>query len=383
MGAGRFSVALRAGLIGLLSALSLGASPAAAEVAVTDQAGRRVVLAQPAQRIVLTDTTDFISLALIDDRPAQRLVAWNRWRLDADTLGALRAADPAFDDILQLSVDDPNNFPLERVIALQPDLVVLHPRFNAAEQLIRRLEAAGIGVAVLRLTPSFRTAEPLEGLQQLGVLIGRSEQAEAYVRFFQARLERIRERAATVRQRPTVLLEPHAGSAACCSSVGRGESIGDLVTHAGGRHIGEDVLPGMFGQLSLEYVLDQAPEVYIGVGGAYLAERGGLVLGVRTTPDAAQASLGRALARKGMSGVRAVEDGRAHGIWFPLTGGLSIVALEVVAKWVLPELYADIDPQATLDEINTRFLATPLRGTFWTNAPGQPAGFPAPARSTR
>ncbi|WP_068635256.1 ABC transporter substrate-binding protein [Thauera butanivorans] len=380
MGMRRLCGALRAVLAGLLSALSLGA---AAEVAVTDQAGRRVVLSQPAQRIVLTDTSDFITLALIDDRPAQRLVAWNRWRLDADTLGALREADPAFDDILQLSVDDPNNFPLERVIALKPDLVVLHPRFMAVGRLIRQLEAAGIGVVVLRLTPSFRSERPLDGLQQLGVLIGRSEQTDAYMAFFQERLERIRSRAATVQRRPVVLLEPHAGSAACCSSVGSGESIGDLVTIAGGRHIGEEVLPGMFGQLSLEYVLDQDPEVYIGAGGAYLAERGGLVLGVNTTPAAAQASLGRVLQRKGMSGMRAVEDGRTHGIWFPLTGGLSIVALEAVAKWVLPDLYADIDPQATMDEINSRFLATPLRGTFWTNGPGQPAGFVVPGRSNR
>ena len=81
--------------------------------------------------------------------------------------------------------------------------------------------------------------------------------------------------------------------------------------------------------------------------------------------------------------MRAVEDGRTHGIWFPLTGGLSIVALEVVAKWVLPDLYADIDPQATMDEINGRFLATPLRGSFWTNGPGQPAGFAVPGRSSR
>ncbi|WP_341646966.1 ABC transporter substrate-binding protein [Thauera sp. SDU_THAU2] len=380
MGMRRLCRALRAALVGLLFALSLGA---AAEVAVTDQAGRRVVLSQPAQRIVLTDTSDFITLALIDDRPAQRLVAWNRWRLDADTLGALREADPAFDDILQLSVDDPNNFPLERVIALKPDLVVLHPRFMAVGRLIRQLEAAGIGVVVLRLTPSFRSERPLDGLQQLGVLIGRSEQTDAYVAFFQERLERIRSRAATVQRRPVVLLEPHAGSAACCTSVGSGESIGDLVTIAGGRHIGEEVLPGMFGQLSLEYVLDQDPEVYIGAGGAYLAERGGLVLGVNTTPAAAQASLGRVLQRKGMSGMRAVEDGRTHGIWFPLTGGLSIVALEVVAKWVLPDVYADIDPQATMDEINSRFLATPLRGTFWTNGPGQPTGFAVPGRSSR
>lgn len=231
MGMRRLCRALRAALVGLLFALSLGA---AAEVAVTDQAGRRVVLSQPAQRIVLTDTSDFITLALIDDRPAQRLVAWNRWRLDADTLGALREADPAFDDILQLSVDDPNNFPLERVIALKPDLVVLHPRFMAVGRLIRQLEAAGIGVVVLRLTPSFRSERPLDGLQQLGVLIGRSEQTDAYVAFFQERLERIRSRAATVQRRPVVLLEPHAGSAACCTSVGSGESIGDLVTIAGG-----------------------------------------------------------------------------------------------------------------------------------------------------
>lgn len=363
-----------AGLAALLPALlprALAAAPAAdsGAVSITDQAGRRVTLARPARRIVLTDTSDFIALSMIDDRPAQRLVAWNRWRLDPDTLAALRHADPAFDRILQLSVDDASNFPLERVIELAPDLVVLHPRFLAARRLIGRLEAAGIAVAVLRLSPSMREAHPVQDLQRLGALIGRGRQADGYAAFFEARMQRIRERAATVKRRPLVLMEPHAGSAACCASVGGGESIGDLVNFAGGEHIGTGVLSGMAGQLSAEYVLEKSPEVYIGVGGAHLAARGGLVLGVGITPGQARASLARVLQRKGVGGIRAVALGRAHGIWFPLTGALHVVAQEVVAKWVLPDLYADIDPQATLDEINRRFLATPLNGTFWVSMP--------------
>jgi iron complex transport system substrate-binding protein len=39
-----------------------------------------------------------------------------------------------------------------------------------------------------------------------------------------------------------------------------------------------------------------------------------------------------------------------------------------MAKWIHPELFADIDPSATLAEINRHFLAVPLEGTMWVGS---------------
>ena len=32
-----------------------------------------------------------------------------------------------------------------------------------------------------------------------------------------------------------------------------------------------------------------------------------------------------------------------------------------------PELFGDLDPRATLDEINSRFLAVPYQGAYWAD----------------
>ena len=45
-----------------------------------------------------------------------------------------------------------------------------------------------------------------------------------------------------------------------------------------------------------------------------------------------------------------------------------------MAKWFYPERFGDIDPQATLDEINRRFLPVqPMHGAFWGDAPAKAA----------
>ncbi|SFN00607.1 hypothetical protein [Methylobacterium pseudosasicola] len=41
------------------------------------------------------------------------------------------------------------------------------------------------------------------------------------------------------------------------------------------------------------------------------------------------------------------------------------LAVEVMAKWLHPELMEGIEPKATLAEISARFLAVPMAGTYW------------------
>jgi iron complex transport system substrate-binding protein len=39
----------------------------------------------------------------------------------------------------------------------------------------------------------------------------------------------------------------------------------------------------------------------------------------------------------------------------------------VLAKWIHPERFADLDPAATLTTINQRFLAVPYEGRYWAD----------------
>jgi iron complex transport system substrate-binding protein len=44
---------------------------------------------------------------------------------------------------------------------------------------------------------------------------------------------------------------------------------------------------------------------------------------------------------------------------------LNILAAEAFARWLRPELFADVDPDESLKEINERFAAVPFNGSYW------------------
>ena len=365
---GRIALALALSLIAVAK-LAVGEA-AAASLSITDDAGRTVRLEQPARRIVLTDGMGLIGLAAIDDDPVGRLAGWNRGRLDADALQAFRKAMPAIDRVPDIGELRSGPAAVEALIGIGPDLVVLDPYYNRSSAAVRQMEAAGIAVAILALTPSVRDKEPAYGLKRLAVLIGREEQGNAFSAFFGERLERIRSRVAALPDavRPLVLLEAHAGRGACCIVAGAGQGIGDFVGVAGGHNLGGDRVQGMAGQVSPEYAIAAAPQVYIGTGGSYMAAAGGLTVGPSYSEAQARASLASAVERTGLAETPAVEAGRVYGLWHGLAiSGINIVAIEAMAKWIHPDLFADIDPAATLDEINRRFLAVPLAGTMWVD----------------
>lgn len=357
-----------------LLCLLLPVSGMAAPVTITDDAGRVVRMEQPAQRIVLTDGMGLIGLAAIDKDPVARLAGWNRARLDSDALDAFRKQAPAIDAVPDVGELGAGPAAVETLIALQPDLVVLDPYYNRSSIAIRQMEAAGISVAVLALTPSVRDPEPVYGLKRLAILIGREAEGKAFSDFVGSRMERIRQRveAPGEADRPLVLLEAHAGRGACCMVAGAGQGIGDFVGFAGGRNLGADIVPGMAGQINPEYTLAAAPAIYIGTGGAYMQAAGGLTVAPSFGEEEARASLRKAVARPGLQETPAIASGRAHGLWHGLAiSGINIVAMEAMAKWIDPRRFADLDPAATLTEINRRFLAVPLTGTMWVDlAPG-------------
>lgn len=369
---------LRLVLLGALSFLAaanlaVGIS-AAAPLSVTDDAGRKVVLEQPARRIVLTDGMGLIGLAAITNDPVGLLAGWNRARLDADALEAFRRTMPAIDQVPDLGELRSAPAAVEALIVLDPDLVVLDPYYNRSTAMVRQLEAAGIAVAILALTPSLRDKEPAYGLKRLAVLIGNEEQGKAYSAFLAERLQRIRARVASLSdtQRPLVLLEAHAGRGACCMVAGAGQGIGDFVGFTGGRNLGADRVPGMAGQISAEYAIAAAPEVYIGTGGSYMAAAGGLTLGPSFSETQARMSLAAVARRAGIAETPAFATGRVYGLWHGLAiSGINVVAIEAMARWIHPELFADIDPAATLAEIDRRFLAVPLGGAMWADLGGK------------
>jgi iron complex transport system substrate-binding protein len=360
----------------LVLGMLVGQKPALAEpVKITDLLGREVTLKAPAKRIVLAQARQLNALGLIHPDPVSLIVGWGSdfQRQNADAYALYRAKFPAIDAVpIVGNGSTPDGLSLEATIALSPDLVLLSRSIAGTRQeagdVFKKLEAAGIPVAVVDFF-----LEPLRdtvpSLRILGRLLGRQEAAEEYIHFYEEHRQRLASRFGAT-PRPSVFMHAHAGGFDCCLSPGKG-TFDDFINAAGGRNIAADLLPGATGQISLEQLIAQDPEIYIATGGTHLIKSGGLVLGLNISRETAEQSFAATLGQSSINALSAIRNGRAHGLWHLFNDTpMHVVAIEALAKWIHPELFSDVDPQATLQEISERFSAIPLHGTFWIDATG-------------
>lgn len=357
------SVAVVAGSVAPSFGSGLGAG-------LRDLRGRALTLpAQPA-RLTIDDGRYLIALSLLHPDPVSLLAAWSgdAHRIGPDRFREYVNRSPGLE---QLPTVPPSNKPFEAepVLAVRPDVALVSLGQGPTDNQVAQLEDAGVQVAFIDFfTHPFDNQAP--SLALMGVLIGREARAAAYNAFCRERLDRIAKRVAamTDEQRPTVFLEPHAGlTADCCSSPGQG-NIGNYINFVGGRNIGADRINGSFGRLSLEYVMSRDPDVYIVTGGPHMARSGGFVVGSAFSAAQLQEGLRHVVSRPGIETLSAVRGGRVHGLSHQLLNSpIDIVAVEVLARWVQPDIFADLDPAATLAEINNRFLSVPYEGRYWAD----------------
>lgn len=354
----------------LLTALVLiaGLGAARADVTVTDILGREVTLPAPARHIVLGEARHLTVLGLIHDDPVALVSGWRQARaLDAPTLAAYRRKFPAIDQIVPVGAGN-RGISAEAIIALHPDLVVLtlvDQNDGATQIAARQIEAAGIPIAYVDFF-SHPQENSIPSLRILGKLTGAETRAEEFAQFYETRLNRIRSRLADPGiARPRVFFHVHAAPTGCCATVGNGV-FHDFITTAGGQNIGAETVGTMQGNVSLEYLIGADPDFYVATGGTHMAQRGGLVLGSGVDAETAQASFQTMIATPGFSALRAVREGRAAGIWHMFNDSPAHIALiEYLAKSFHPDLFADVDPDATMAQVNARFSPVTVPGIWW------------------
>ncbi|MDO5622227.1 MAG: ABC transporter substrate-binding protein [Paracoccus sp. (in: a-proteobacteria)] len=358
---------IRSSLVVLFLVL-LGAPLSAQPVTVTDILGRGVTLPEPAQRIVLGEARHLSVLGLMLDDPVSRVVGWRLDKpLDPPTLQAYRQKFPAIDRIVPVGAGN-RALSVEAILGLQPDLLVLSLMDQNDPAITAALDVfAQAGIAVVYVDFFAHPQEnTLPSLHILGALTGAEARAGQFADFYTEHLNRITERLADPAiARPGVFVHVHAAPVNCCSTVGEGV-FNDFVTTAGGRNITAETVKSVLGTVSMEYLLAADPDFYVATGGTHMAARGGLVLGPDVAPETAAASFAALTGAPGFSGLRAVREGQAAGIWHMFNDSPShIVMIEYLAKMLHPDLFADVDPAATLAEIGTRFSPVQVPGTWW------------------
>lgn len=341
----------------------------------TDMAGRRVNFPASPKRIILLEGRDILSMALLHPDPASLVVGWAAVdRIDSELLQKQLAGTHRIDVV---GKQTPDTVSLEGLISLAPDLVVANTYMapqGGEDLLVERLESLGIPVVFSDVSSNASEGDapgkgPLASLhdhmRMWGEILNAESAAAAFVEFFDAHVEQVVDRLAGAVP-VTTYLEVQSTVDDCCWAAGN-RVWGELLELAGGK-----TLPGVtapwFQQLQLEHLLATPHDVYIASGGGWSAG-GRPGIGPGLDPKGGREGLERLIRRTGFEELPSVHSGRVHGIWTGLitVPPLNVLFIELAAKWLHPDRCGDIDPAATLAEINERFLAKPIQGPLWVS----------------
>ncbi|WP_440982442.1 ABC transporter substrate-binding protein [Shinella sumterensis] len=356
--------------LALLAFLLLAALPVRAEVqyplTVTDSFGREVTIPAAPKAILLGTGLDLVALSLIHPDPVSLLAGW-AGDMKGDKSGLYARFKEKFPAIETVPViGDGISVSFEALLSLNADLAILanwQADTDAGRQAIGFLEQAGVPVIVVDFN-SDALENTARNMRFLGRVLNREEQANAFADFYEARVKRIRDLAAANSERgPTVFMDGLPNPDKCCFAFGTG-GLGEFLAITGSRNIAAD-LPRQGGTVSAEFVIGADPDVYIATAlpdGAYTS----LTVGPGVDPERARETLARLVEAPHLVSLRAVREGRVHALWnFFNAVPLNIVAAEFFAQRLRPDVFPDVDPAATLKEINARFAAVPFDGAYW------------------
>ena len=377
-----FAALLLAGLLGvvwfsLAPRTALAASPDPAAVTVTDLLGRKVKVHIPVRRVILGEGRQLYLVAALDTQnPIERIVGWRKDLIqsDPDTYGAYLRKFPDIARIPTFGGFEDGTFDIEQAISQQPDVIVLNIEAQHATEdarYIEKLDALGIPVVYIdfRNNPMQNT-EPT--MRLFGQLFGKEERAEAFIDFRNQQIRRVTDVIeAKHPARPTVFIERIGGyTDDCCLSFGN-ENFGLFVDMAGGNNIAKSIIANTFGQLNPEQVIVANPDQVVVTSANWQAfAPGGRWVGVGPGADLTQArhKLAWYTQRPAYAGIKAQNDQAFHAIWHQFYNSpYQFVAIQQLAKWFHPALFADLDPDAAFRELHERFLPVPYQPGYFAS----------------
>ncbi len=215
------------------------------EVQATDDTGTRIVLAQPAQRIVTLapHATELVFAA----------------GAGAQVVGVVKSSDYPPPALKVPVIGDVAGLELERIVALAPDLIVTWP-WTAPTQVAW---LAAHGIAVFR-TDAHRIDDIASEIERLGTLTGTQRVADASAARFRARVEALTHQA---RAAPALRVF-YQVSDAPIYTLGGAQLVTRAISRCGGANIfGAARVPAL--QVGVEAVLVANPQAIIaGTDGA-------------------------------------------------------------------------------------------------------------------
>jgi iron complex transport system substrate-binding protein len=314
-------------------------------VTITDGTGREVTITKPVNTVVscISMITELMKSLGIEDR----IVGIDRSTVMNEFLfGDLRSLP-----IVQTAEDNHYDVDLEAIIALAPDMFItgVVPQ-EGLETIIAALEPEIPVVALCYDTPD----EIIASVALLGEIFDCQTAADEYNSFFSGVINMITERTSSLsdEDKPKVYYEwmPYF---TFNKDLYTYES---QITIPGGVNIAADMTT-TYGTIDPEWVIKENPDIIIGMAMPYsYMDFEPVDCGYEVDDYAGiEAYRESILNRSELSEVTAVKEGRVYVIHYELPT-TSCIGFAYMAKWLHPELFQDLDPQAIHQEWLTRFM---------------------------
>lgn len=359
-------------------ALFSSALQAAELVKIKDITGREVDVRVPVERVILGEGRQIYFASALDTQdPFGRVVGWRDdfQKADLDGYNAYLEKFPEMAKIPTFGGMKDGTFDIEQAIALKPDVIIMNTEAKSATEESGYIEKlAKVGIPLVYIDFREKPMQNTDGsMRIIGKLFGKEARAEEFVAFRTAAIARVTDTLAKAGdlKKPLVFMERAGGySDDCCMSFGD-ENFGKMVEIAGGINLATGIIPGTFGTVNPEQIIASNPDQVIVTGSNWeLYVPGGDWVGVGpgADHDAAVKKLEKLMQRPAFTGVKAVADGNVHAIWHQFYNSpYQFVAIQQIAKWLHPDLFADLDPDATFKELHERFLPVAYRPGYFAS----------------
>jgi len=356
-----------------LGPLVLASGAESTTVAAVDAAGRRVTVQTPVERVVVINTSSAIIMRAIGVDIGRKIVGVTSYITENPRFWPLLKDKPSFRF---------TSINYETLAELDPQLIILY-RTSPLHTDEDKLRALNVKWLYLDCNDPRTLARDI---RTLGRLFGKMAAAESLIDWVEKydRLISGRVRDLSPEDRPRIFywLFVHANQPkGIYNTINNRSALTPMMEKAGGANIAADMAPD-HPKLSPEWLLEKNPDVVMG------DVIGKTITGYNVDAPRALENMrrwtGRILNDKALKNTDAVKNGRVMLIAQDLKQGPAyVVGMAYFARFLHPDVFRDVDPEAIAREYYERWCGLPYRGVYVY--PPQPAASPPgkPSRSTR
>jgi ABC-type Fe3+-hydroxamate transport system substrate-binding protein len=246
-----FAAPLIALVIALVTAQSIQ-PVSATPLEVTDALARKVTVNVPVKRVVINFNFEEFT-AVAGKEGWQKVVGMSRapgesWR--PVIFNRYKAVIPILAEMPDIGNSDDNNFSVEKVIALKPDVLLLSEwTYNSLKTGKEQIETVGIPIVVIDYNAQVLERH-LASTRALGKVMGTEARADELARLYESKYKAVMARVASAQtvRKPVVYVELGQAGADTIGNTYNGTMWGKILTLMGADNIAEGKIPGPWGR---------------------------------------------------------------------------------------------------------------------------------------